>query len=152
MKKHIQKNLTIPKHIIGSIIFVDTSAYFALIYEKDGNHEKARNFLELAEKHKLILLTSNFIIAETHVLILRTPNLGYRIAKFFLEDIRTNLNKPERITEEDEERAIEIITKYSDKDFTYTDATSFALMERLGIRKAFTFDQHFAQYGFEIVI
>jgi len=151
MKKQTQKNQTIPQHIRDNIIFVDTSAYFALIYEKDGNHEKARNFLELAEKHKLILLTSNFIIAETHVLILRTPSLGYRIAKFFLEDIRTTLNKPERITEEDEERAFEIITKYSDKYFTYTDATSFALMERLGIKRVFTFDNHYNQYGFQKV-
>jgi len=41
---------------------------------------------------------------------------------------------------------------FSDKDFTYTDATSFALMERIDIMKVFTFDQHFAQYGFEIVV
>jgi predicted nucleic acid-binding protein len=35
-----------------------------------------------------------------------------------------------------------------DKDFTLTDATSFAVMERLGITYAFTFDHPFTQYGF----
>ena len=148
----MRKNLAIPQLIRDRTVFVDTSAYFALIYKKDKNHEQARKFLGIAEKKRLILLTSNFIIAETHVLTLRTPGLGYMIAKIFLEQIRNNPNKPERITEEDEEKAFYIITKYSDKDFTYTDATSFVLMERLGIRRAFTFDQHFSQYGFEIVV
>ena len=31
------------------------------------------------------------------------------------------------------------------------DATSFVLMERTGIREAFTFDHHFASVGFRLV-
>ncbi|SHF68103.1 PIN domain-containing protein [Desulfofundulus australicus DSM 11792] len=45
----------------------------------------------------------------------------------------------------------EIIKKYRDKDFSFTDATSFAVMYRYGINLAFTFDRHFKQYGFETV-
>ena len=41
--------------------------------------------------------------------------------------------------------------KYQDKDFSLTDAISFAVMERLQITQAFTFDRHFAQYGFTLV-
>ena len=33
------------------------------------------------------------------------------------------------------------------KDFSYVDATSFAVMERLGITDAFSFDEHFEQYS-----
>lgn len=44
-----------------------------------------------------------------------------------------------------------ILRRYSDKDFTLTDATSFVVMEALGIREAFTFDDHFRQYGFEVL-
>lgn len=47
----------------------------------------------------------------------------------------------------DEERAREIIYTHEDKAFSYTDATTFAVIERLGIKSTFTFDQHFAQIG-----
>ena len=52
-----------------------------------------------------------------------------------------------RAEEGDERRAREIIRRYADKDFSLTDAISFAVMERLGIDHAFAFDPHFAQYG-----
>jgi predicted nucleic acid-binding protein len=50
----------------------------------------------------------------------------------------------------DEEKAKDIIRRYTDKTFSYTDATSFAVMERLGAREAFAFDPHFQQYGLKL--
>jgi predicted nucleic acid-binding protein len=47
----------------------------------------------------------------------------------------------------DEKSAKSIIEKYEGKDFSYTDATSFAMIKRLNIDRAFTFDHHFEQYG-----
>gem|GEM_PF-6379042 len=35
-----------------------------------------------------------------------------------------------------------------DKSFSYTDATTFTVMERLRIANVLAFDQHFVQYGF----
>lgn len=40
---------------------------------------------------------------------------------------------------------------YTDKDFSFADAISFVVMERLGITRAFTFDRHFEQYGFTVL-
>jgi len=51
----------------------------------------------------------------------------------------------------DEVRARHIIYQYDDKAFSMTDAISFAVMERLHITRAFTFDRHFAQYGFTVL-
>lgn len=56
-----------------------------------------------------------------------------------------------RVGLEDEKRARDIISRYDDKEFSLTDATSSAVMERLGISSAFAFDQHFTQYGLSVV-
>lgn len=56
-----------------------------------------------------------------------------------------------RVSAEDEERARAIIFQYDDKDFSLTDALSFAVMERLRIRAALSFDRNFAQYGFQLL-
>ena len=53
-----------------------------------------------------------------------------------------------RVSVADERRAWEIIGRYSDKNFSFTDATSFAVMERLHIQHVFTLDRDFVQYGF----
>ncbi len=39
-----------------------------------------------------------------------------------------------------------------DKGFSFTDCSSFAIMERLKISTSFVFDDHFIQYGKFVVI
>ena len=51
------------------------------------------------------------------------------------------------VEEADKRRARAIIEHYQDKEFSYGDAVSFAIMERLDIREALAFDDHFRQYG-----
>lgn len=48
---------------------------------------------------------------------------------------------------QDEEWAKEILFRYEDRNFSFADAVSFVVMERLGIQYAFTFDHHFVQDG-----
>jgi len=38
--------------------------------------------------------------------------------------------------------------RHQDKDYSLTDCISFLVMQKLGIRTAFAFDQHFVQAGF----
>ena len=56
-----------------------------------------------------------------------------------------------RVTEDDESRATAIIARHVDKRYSFTDATSFAVMERLGLKNVFAFDPHFRQFGSQVL-
>jgi uncharacterized protein len=130
--------------------FVDTSAYVALLKRDDDHHQDAVAILHRLTQTQVALFTSNFILAETHAMCLRY--LGHEQARTFLQSMENSkATIVIRAEEADEDRARKLLYKYADKDFSLTDGISFVLMERLGIRCAFTFDQHFSQYGFEIL-
>lgn len=122
---------------------VDTSAIYALLDKSDNLHRRSfALFQELSTKPATVVVT-NFIMAECHALL--AGRLSLEIARSWLKGLCWPV---ERVMEEDEQRAKEIIFTYIDKSFSYTDATTFAVMKRLGINKALAFDQHFSQYGF----
>lgn len=122
---------------------VDTSAIYALLDKSDNLHRRSfALFRELSTKPITVVIT-NFIVAECHALL--AGRLSPEIARNWLKGLCWPV---ERVMEEDEQRAKEIILTYIDKSFSYTDATTFAVMERLGINRVLAFDQHFSQYGF----
>src|SRR5215469_13318865 len=64
-------------------LFVDTSAYFALTDRRDENHEAAAHFIQQLSRERAELLTTNYIVAETHTLLL--DRIGYTTALQVLE-------------------------------------------------------------------
>jgi predicted nucleic acid-binding protein len=131
-------------------VFTDTSAYFALSYTSDASHASAQVHMRELAAARCRLYTSNFIAAELHALLLTRINRFVAATALATLDA-SQLTTMERVTEGDELRAREIIARYTDKDFSLTDATSFAIMERLGISHAFTYDRNFAQYGWAVI-
>ena len=130
-------------------VFVDTSAYFGLADPDDATHAAALAAARRLAAERRYLFTSNFVVAETHALCL--ARVGRRAAARLLNEIDRSPAVIVRVSAADERRARRIIAQYDDKDFSLTDATSFAVMERLRIGYAFTFDHHFAQYGFALI-
>lgn len=125
------------------LVFVDTSAWYAVTDKSDANHESAIDCLNTITEP---LITTNFIVNETITLIRK--HLGFEQAskighKFWKEEI----TKLVQVTQIDETEAWKVFLKYKDKDFSFTDCISFVIMTRLNISKAFTFDCHFKQYG-----
>jgi uncharacterized protein len=51
------------------------------------------------------------------------------------------------ITEQHFAEAWDIFQHFIDKEWSFTDCTSRVVMERLGIPRAFAFDDHFGQFG-----
>jgi predicted nucleic acid-binding protein len=128
-------------------LFIDTGAWYAVVDKKDPDHRVAEHFLR---NNKIPLLTTNFIFDETITLI--RSRLGWSVARDFGERLKqSGFVSIIVVKDEDEERAWEIFLKYRDKDFSYTDCTSFAVMERLKIDTTFSFDSHFQTMKFQVV-
>jgi len=130
-------------------IFIDTSALIAMRVEDDINHKKAQKFLSVIRDKRLRLHTTNFILDEVYTYFCKSHAIAIEMAELIMDNPLILLH---RVTVEDESKAVKILKAFKDKDFSYTDATSFALMERLGIDTAFAFDDHFTQYGKFIVV
>lgn len=130
------------------LVFIDTSAFIALWNPDDRNHQKALGYLDQIRENMLRFLTTNFIFAEVYAFFCRNHRLAVELG----EQILTNpLFEYVRVTASDEAKAWEIAKRYTDKDFSFTDCTSFVVMERLGLKDVFAFDEHFRQYGRFIV-
>ena len=126
-------------------VLLDTSGIVAAMNNRDANHEKAKQiFHQLAEENSVLLIT-NYVRAETYALLLQRA--GKKITLNFLADKSW---VTEWVDPEDEEKAVNILYQYEDKDFSLTDATSFVIMKRLGIKEAVYFDRHFRQYGIHL--
>jgi len=131
----------------NNTLFIDAGAWIALSDRHDKFHRAAQTASPMLSKEFPNWITTNLVVAETHVLIRKRG--GHIHAIRFLETLRKS--KHVRIVYADailESLAIEILRRYSDQDFSYTDAVSFALMRQRGILEVFTFDHHFSVLGF----
>lgn len=129
-------------------MFVDTSAWVALIVEGDEHHERAKKFLSELEPSRA-LITTDDVFDETITRIRRLA--GHRIAVRAGELIRASaLAQIVPVTPDDFERAWSVFRKHEDKVLSFTDCTSVAVMERMRIRTVFAFDEDFKKLGLDL--
>ncbi len=127
-------------------LFVDTSAWCALSDRNDQNHKKASDFLNSLKGKNIKIITSDYIFDES-VTLLRA-----HISHSSSVDFGNSLLRSDVIIHSIDRDiwidAWNIFVNYSDQHFSFTDCSSFALMKKLNIRDAFTFDHHFRIIGF----
>lgn len=127
-------------------VFVDTGAFIAIADTDDLNHKAARLFYETQKEEGTRFLTTNFVLCET--LNYLRGRVSHKAAVAFREALRkSGLFEVVAVTLPVEDAAFQIFKKYEDKDFSFTDCTSFAVMQSLKLRKVFAFDRHFEQFG-----
>jgi predicted nucleic acid-binding protein len=130
-------------------VFVDSSVYLALLDTDDEHHGQATELLRQLAQERYRQFTTNVLLIESHALILSV--LGRAQAAQFLQDMEESNTVVIRVRAADEERAQQILLQYTDKDFSFADAISFTVMERLALPLAFTFDRDFSQYGLTVI-
>ena len=121
-------------------LFVDTSAFFALANLADKHHDEAVAAYQ-ANVGDDNLQTSDHVVIETWYLL--RSRLGRRAAMAFWDGFDREVITVLGVTAGDFRRGREIAQEWPDQAFSIVDCTSFALIERLDIRRAFAFDRHF---------
>jgi predicted nucleic acid-binding protein len=78
--------------------------------------------------------------------------LGYTAGQQFLQRVRSSsLTRRVFVSEAWETQAESLLAQFTDQAFSYVDATSFVVMQRLQLKAAFAFDHHFVVAGFALV-
>ena len=125
---------------------VDSSGFLVPVDRHDPAHEGTKDALLALSKSGVALFSTNFVRAEAHALL--GIRIGWDFARKWLEGFDLPL---ETVLPDDEVLARRTILAQADKICCFVDATSFAVMQRLGIRLALTLDAHFRQAGFQTV-
>lgn len=126
-------------------IFIDTGAFIALTDADDENHKAAKTLYKNVTEKGTRFVTTNFIVCET--LNYLRSRASHNVAVIFRENLKkSGLIKIINIAPVIEDSAFQIFKQYTDKDFSFTNCTSFSIMKSLNIRKVFAFDKHFEQY------
>jgi uncharacterized protein len=127
-------------------IFVDTSGFFSVLDAGDDNHDKAVfRWDHLTGDAGCLIVTSVYVVVETCTLLQR--RLGMRAVRVFLDDALP-LVAIWPIREEEHAAALALLRTCGRNGPSLVDCSSFILMERNGIQKAFAFDKHFEARGF----
>ena len=126
-------------------IFVDTSVFYAFLDKDDKEHKKVKKIFKQYENK---LITSNYIIDE-FITLLRVRKIPFKKFEVFIDEIfEEDILKVLKITVETEIAAWNLLKKYKEHPFSFTDCTSFVLMNKNKIKSCLSFDKHFVIAGF----
>ena len=123
-------------------VFVDTSVWFAGVVGRDRDNARAKAILQDIDQ----ALTTDHVIVETWLLL--NSRFHRRGAEQFWNGFRRGVVRVEVVTMADMQAAWIIGDYFQDQDFSVVDRTSFAVMERLGLTRAASFDRDFAIYRY----
>lgn len=130
-------------------VFVDTGAWIALALTRDPYHERARELWEKLLGHGARLSTSIPVVLETFTFLDRNASRDVALAwKDSLGSVRGL--KILACSREDLRQSWDCFSRGDLHELSAVDATSFVIMRRAGIGRAFAFDHHFATVGFRM--
>ena len=127
------------------MIFIDTSFFYALMDERDFEHDEAVASLNKLESPSLV--TTNHVRGESWALVNR--RLGHAAAARFLSHLESSPTVTvEWVDQDTEADAIAWLHHHSEREYSFIDATSFAFMRDNRITEALAFDGDFTAAGF----
>jgi predicted nucleic acid-binding protein len=129
-------------------IFVDTSAFYALLDRDDAHHPRAKRAWTDLLKAVHALVTSNYVLVET--LALLQNRLGMEAIRAFHDDILPLINI-EFVALGTRRSGVADLLSASRRNLSLVDCVSFEVMRASGINTVFAFDKHFREQGFTLI-
>jgi uncharacterized protein len=135
-------------------VFVDASAWIAIVNRKDRNRREAVRIFQRLLRSSTGLVTSNWTAYEALTIV--KSRLGFSQAERFWERMKSRaVVELVAVDEHIEREALELFWRYRDKTWGVVDCTSLVVMDAVGCRHVFAFDTHFTeasrQFGFTVV-
>jgi predicted nucleic acid-binding protein len=131
-------------------IFIDTAGWMACADGADPAHQHACSARDAALQAGQALITTDFVADETLTLI--RMRLGLAAAGAWWQQVdESSRLRWERIDVQRFEQARQAFFRLRDRDFSFTDCTSFVVMRELRLTHALTTDRHFRQAGFRML-
>jgi uncharacterized protein len=126
-------------------IFVDTSAFFALLDRDDLNHPRAKKIWQKILEGEIVLVTTNYILIECFALI--QNRLGMEAVRAFQADVSPML-AVEFVNAETHRAGVSAMLAAARRKLSLVDCVSFEIIRTNGIEHVFAFDPHFGEQGF----
>lgn len=127
------------------MIFADTSFWVALRNRRDSHHREAISLLHTYGNTTII--TSNHVRGETWTFLRR--RVGHAAGVGFLDAVeRSTRIRVVMVAEDVEMSALRWLRQHDEQEYSFVDATSFALMRALRLREVLAFDEDFKAAGF----
>ena len=136
---------------MSQFVFVDTSAWLALINKSDGSHVKAKNIRDGLLQDKIQFIVTDYVLVELANSLSKIPWRSSAIQLINSIQVSENIRVVE-INKEIYNKAWGLYSSRTDKEWGLTDCTSFVVMNSYTITEAFTNDHHFEQMGFNILL
>jgi predicted nucleic acid-binding protein len=128
------------------MIFLDTSAIYAMADQADPQHEHAKERFQALLDISEGILTHNYVLVEAMALI--QSRLGLAAALKFAHDCRAF--DIEWVDEATHEEAVGHLARLGKRRVSLVDQVSFLVMRRRGVRTALAFDPDFEEEGFQV--
>ncbi len=130
------------------MIYVDTSAFLALMNKSDLDHERAMQTWQRLIEEEQELICNNYVLVESIVLIQR--RIGIEAVSILHNNIIPFI-EVEWLDETLHNAVVKSVIKTNRRQVSLVDSASFDTMRRHNVETAFAFDSHFADQGFEVI-
>lgn len=135
-------------------VFVDSFGWIALGNRDDAYHQQA------AELYRNLRFQGVRMVTTDDVLVEVCNGLSRLRLRHFAQQLITQIETAKQqgvlevvhVTEDLFAEGLALFLSRPDKEWSLTDCTSFLVMQKRGIRQAFTADRHFVQAGFEALL